>query len=59
MIKILILLAAIAVLVFWWRRRSNPPAAPSAQNEYICPVCDETDCICHQDPEKKRGANHD
>ncbi len=43
---------AIAALIFWWRRRNRPVIHP-VDDTYVCPVCDETDCICRKQPDKE------
>jgi hypothetical protein len=48
MMKLLLLIGAAIVVVLWWRRRSSRPAPPPVDEAYICPACDETDCICEK-----------
>ncbi len=50
---ILVLLGVMGVAFYLWRRRRAPSAAPAAQDAYVCSACDETDCLCHKEPDKE------
>ena len=53
MIEILVLIGLLGLLFYLWRRRRATSAAPPVQDTYVCPACDDTDCICEKDPAKE------
>ncbi len=55
MIKILILFVLLGALVYLRRRRRAHFSAPPVQDAYVCPLCDESDCICQKNPDKESG----